>query len=113
MNVKLKLFLQQGFCLPMCCAFDTGRTTDGRPLFTNQEKNIRGINELLRELRECRAGQVEVSVVNSWGFKSLWEVMRLGIKPHEPTWVLGGRKIYEGVPSLSELLAAIDAELQP
>jgi hypothetical protein len=111
-TVKLKLFIQQGFSLPKCCAVETNRAADGEPLFTDQGENIRRINELLAALNKRYGERLEISVANSWGFLEFWDVIKLKITPHKPTWVIDGVKLFEGVPSIEELSDAISAQLK-
>ncbi|MDR3076121.1 MAG: hypothetical protein LBU26_02370 [Synergistaceae bacterium] len=56
-------------------------------------------------------GALDVVVKNSWGFFTLFEVIKLKITPRVPTWVIGRRKIYEGVPDIKILTKAIDEEM--
>jgi hypothetical protein len=69
------------------------------------------VGKLIDAVKERYGEALDVSAVNAWGFFSLWDVVRLGIKPSLPTWVMNSRKIHEGVPSRDGLFAAIDAEL--
>jgi hypothetical protein len=112
MTVKLKIFMQGGFCMPGCCGFTTGRTTDGEVLYSDQRENVAGVGKLMSAIKEQYGEQVEVSVVNSWGFFALWDVLRLKITPSIPAWVLEGKKICEGLPERGDLLQVLDAELK-
>ncbi|MDR3221424.1 MAG: hypothetical protein LBU46_05365 [Candidatus Accumulibacter sp.] len=111
MTVKLKLFIQGGFCMPNCCGAPTLRATDGEALFAKPWEYESKVNELLKELRSRYGERLDVSVVNSWGFFELWDVLRLKISPSKPTWVLEGKKVFEGVPKADEIMAAVDAAI--
>ncbi|MDR0654008.1 MAG: hypothetical protein LBG12_11995 [Synergistaceae bacterium] len=111
MGEKLKVFIQGRFFMPGCCGITTLRGTDGEELFSNPEEFRAPVKKLIGAVKERYGERVDVSVVNSWGFFSLWDVVRLGIKPSVPTWVMNSRKIHEGVPSQDGLFEAIDAEL--
>ncbi|MDR1651966.1 MAG: hypothetical protein LBR87_09285 [Synergistaceae bacterium] len=108
--LKLKLFMQQTVCMPLFFAFGYPRATDGELLIADQRRYFHRIGRIMDELRE-RYGEVELSVVNSWGMFALWDVLKLGITPRLPTWVLNGKKICEGVPDPKRLFEAIDSEL--
>jgi hypothetical protein len=110
MGEKLKIFMQERFFMPGCCGVTALRATDGEALFSNPEEFRAPVGKLIDAVKERYGKKVEVSVVNSWGFFSLWDVVRLGIKPSVPTWVIGSKKIHEGIPSQEDLFAAIDAE---
>ena len=111
MGEKLKIFMQGNFFMPGCCGISTLRATDGGELFSNPEEFRAPVEKLIDAVKLRYGERVDVSVVNSWGFFSLWDVVRLGIKPSVPTWVMGSKKIHEGVPSEDDLFAAINAKL--
>jgi hypothetical protein len=103
--------MQGRFFMPGCCGVTTLRATDGEELFSNPDEFRAPVGKLIDAVKERYGEALDVSAVNSWGFFSLWDVVRLGIKPSQPTWVIGSKKIHEGVPSEDGLFAAIDAEL--
>lgn len=111
MGEKLKVFIQERFYMPGCCGVTALRATDGEELFSNPEEYRAPVEKLIGEVKERYGEALDVSVVNSWGFFSLRDVVRLGIKPSVPTWVIGSKKIHEGVPTRDGLFAAIDSEL--
>jgi hypothetical protein len=111
MGEKLKVFIQGRFFMPGCCGVTMLRATDGEELFSNPEEFRAPVGELIDAVKERYGDALEVSLVNSWGFLSLWDVVRLGIKPSVPTWVMRSKKIHEGVPSLDVLFETIDGEL--
>jgi hypothetical protein len=113
MAAKLKLFMQGGFCMPGCCGATALRTTDGEALYSKPGEYDREVGELLKVLRDRYGDRLDVAVVNSWGFFALWDVLRLKITPSKPTWVLDGKKVFEGVPKPGDLMSAIDAEIGP
>jgi hypothetical protein len=111
MREKLKVFIQGRFFMPGCCGITALRATDGEALFADPGEFRAPVRELVDAVKKRYGERLDVSVVNSWGFFSLWDVVRLGIKPSVPTWVIGSKKIHEGVPSPDGLFAAIDAEI--
>jgi hypothetical protein len=111
MPLRLKLFVQGGFCMPGCCGVSALRATDGEPLYSKPWEYAQEVGELLKELRSRYGERLDVSVVNSWGFFALWDVLRLKITPSKPAWVLEGKKIFEGVPEADDLMAAVDAAM--
>jgi hypothetical protein len=111
MGEKLKVFMQGRFFMPGCCGITALRATDGEELFSDPEEFRAPVRKLIDAVKERYGEALDVSVVNSWGFFSLWDVIRLGIKPSEPTWVMGSKKICAGVPEEGDLFGAIDAEL--
>jgi hypothetical protein len=96
----------------MCFAFGFPRATDGEPLFANQGKYLHRIDRIMEALEERYGDAVDVIIKNSWGFFTFRDVVKLKITPRIPTWVIGSRKIYEGVPDVKVLCGAIDAELE-
>lgn len=112
MAVQVTLFIQQGFCLPVCFSSGIPRSTDGEPLLENQGKYLHRIERLMEELHARYGDAVRVDVKNSWGLFTLFDVVRLKITPRVPTWVVGRRKICEGVPGIKVLAAAIDEEIR-
>ncbi|MDR1514856.1 MAG: hypothetical protein LBS45_04110 [Synergistaceae bacterium] len=111
MALELKLFTQGRFFMPGCCGVTTLRFTDGEELFSNPAEYKDEINGLLTAVKERYGNRLDVSVVNSWGFFALWDVIRFAITPSKPAWIMRGKKIVVGVPDKDELFAAIDAEL--
>ena len=111
MAVRLKVFLQQQEYIGGCCCAMTCQTTDGEPLFPRMQEYIKGTMKLLSAINKHYGDKVEISVVNPSGFTAIWDSFRLKIKPETPAWVLGGKKIFEGIPSLSELQSALDVAL--
>ncbi|MDR1376429.1 MAG: hypothetical protein LBJ22_02870 [Synergistaceae bacterium] len=111
MTAKLKLFIQETFCMPGCCCAATLRATDGEPLFSNPQDYEADVRRLLDALRARYGARLDISVVNSWGFFALLDVLRLKITPSKPTWVLNGKKIFEGLPDSDELIAAVDSRV--
>jgi hypothetical protein len=109
MTIKLKLFIQGGFCMPGCCGVPTPRATDGEPLYAKPWAYESKVNALLNELHSRYSERLDISVANSWGFFELWDVLRLKITPSKPTWVLEGKKVFEGVPGVDEIMATVDA----
>jgi hypothetical protein len=112
MAARLKLFMQGGFCMPGCCCVTALRATDGTPLYSKPSEYSSDVGKLLKALRERYNERLDVSVVNSWGFFALWDVLKFKITPSKPTWVLEGKKIFEGVPEESDLMSAIDAAIK-
>jgi hypothetical protein len=108
---KLTLFVQGGFCMPGCCGVTALRSTDGEPLFSRPGEHAEKLSGLLVELRARFGGRLEISVENSWGFFALWSVLRLGITPSKPTWVMNGKKLFEGVPDVEYLVSAVEREI--
>ncbi|MDR1651967.1 MAG: hypothetical protein LBR87_09290 [Synergistaceae bacterium] len=97
--------------MPGCCGVTALRSTTGEPLYSNPREYAADVGKLLRELRDRYGSGVEISVVNSWGFWALADVIRLKITPSKPAWVLDGKKIFEGVPDPGVLFDAIDSAL--
>jgi hypothetical protein len=111
MAVKLKVFLQQHEYIGGCCCAMVCQATDGEPLFPRLREYVNGAMKLLSAIDKLYGGKVEISVVNPSGVTALWDSIRLKITPKTPAWVLGGKKIFEGLPELGELQAALDAAL--
>ncbi|GHV38292.1 hypothetical protein FACS1894187_16920 [Synergistales bacterium] len=112
MVAKLKIFLQSEGCMPGCNWCRTHRGTDDEP-FPNHIADAARVAKLLPALKEYYGSRVEVSVMSPWNLRALWDCFRLDITPAKPAWVMGKKKLYEGIPELKDLLAVIDAELAP
>ncbi|GHS97052.1 hypothetical protein AGMMS50276_16460 [Synergistales bacterium] len=108
MTVKLKVFLQQQEYIGGCCCAMVCQATNGEPLFPHLQEHVSGAKKLLSEIDKLYGDKVKISVVNPSGLTALWDSFRLKIKPDTPAWVLGGKKIFEGIPPLSEIKAALD-----
>ncbi|GHS87708.1 hypothetical protein AGMMS49957_08060 [Synergistales bacterium] len=111
MAVKLKVFLQEQAYIGGCCTAMVCQSTDGEPLFPRLDEYVSGAKKLLSAVSKTYGDKVEIAVVNPSGLTAIWDNFRLKIKPETPAWVLGGKKIFEGIPELGELQAALDAAL--
>ncbi|NPV88895.1 hypothetical protein HPY42_05265 [Coprothermobacteraceae bacterium] len=63
--------------------------------------------EVLRYLRD-RHPEIEVNLVDPRNTFFFWQVVKHRVKGGRATWVLDGKKVYEGIPTievLEELLA--------
>jgi hypothetical protein len=54
---------------------------------------------------------LDVSVVDPRNILALWDNIRYGVRASRPTWVLDRRKFCDGLPDMTALQTAIDAEL--
>ncbi|GHS96016.1 hypothetical protein AGMMS50276_13690 [Synergistales bacterium] len=110
MTVKLKVFLQSEACMPGCNWCRTHRETDDEPL-PNHLRDTAHVTKLLKALKEHYGPMIEVSVVSPWNLFALWDCFRLNITPAKPAWVIGKKKLYEGIPELENLISIIDAKI--
>ena len=67
---------------------------------------------LLRSLKEHYGTRLELYIVDPRNVAALWDNIRFNVRPSRPAWILGRRKIFEGIPRIEELQNIIDAELQ-
>jgi hypothetical protein len=54
---------------------------------------------------------VDVYIVDPRKPLALWDNIRYRVRPATPVWILGRKKIFDGIPDLADLEKAIDAEL--
>ena len=69
------------------------------------------MNELFKSLKERYGDKVNISVVDPRNPLVLWYAIRYGAWATFTTWVLNGRKVFEGIPKPEELERFIDSEL--
>ena len=69
------------------------------------------MRELLRSLKERYGERVHISVVDPRNPFVLWYAIRYGAWATFSTWILNGKKIFEGIPGLEELERLINLEL--
>jgi hypothetical protein len=74
--------------------------------------HIEAVGALLRALRERYGNKVEVSIVDPRNLLAFWDNIRFQIRPAMPAWILGRKKIFEGIPNLAELQRLLDLELE-
>ena len=72
---------------------------------------MRVMYEHFRAVGERYGGKVRISLVDPRNPLVLWYALRYGAWASFTTWVLNGKKIFEGIPKLEELERLIDAEL--
>jgi hypothetical protein len=113
MAVKLKIFLQSQICMPGCGWCQSQMFLENREdrVIPNHREDANGVGKLIPVINERYGQVVDVSIINPWSLFAFWDCFRLNITPVRPAWVLGGKKICEGVPEADDLLAAMDAEL--
>jgi hypothetical protein len=68
------------------------------------------MRELLRSLKERYRDKVHISIVDPRNPLVLWYAIRYGAWASFSTWVLNGKKIFEGIPEIEELERFIDSE---
>ncbi|MDR1932828.1 MAG: hypothetical protein LBQ57_08420 [Spirochaetales bacterium] len=79
--------------------------------FPDEEVCLKEVGGLLRAIQEHYGKRLEVSVIDPRNITALWDAIRYRIKLGTPAWVLGRRKIFQGVPEFEKLKEAIDAVL--
>jgi len=72
---------------------------------------MRAMRDLLQSLEERYGDKVRISVVDPRNPLVLWYAIRYGAWATFSTWVLNGKKIFEGIPKFEELKRLIDSEL--
>ena len=73
---------------------------------------MRAMRELLRTLKERYGESVHISVVDPRNPLVLWYAIRYRAWATFSTWILNGKKIFEGIPELEKLERLIDYELE-
>ena len=72
---------------------------------------MRSVNALVRSLKNRYGNKIDVSIIDPSSILSLWHHIRYKLNPSLPAWVLDRKKIFDGVPELSDLEHAIDEKL--
>jgi hypothetical protein len=116
MALKLKVFLQRKSDvyehMRGCCCCPSYLSVENGFLPPRYEEYIQGVGELLRTVRDRYGVRVEVTVVNPLSLFALWDSIRYRIAPNVPAWVLGRRKIFDGLPDVEELIGVLDEALE-
>jgi hypothetical protein len=79
--------------------------------FPQQQKNIRAVAEIFRDLRDRYGDRLDLYMVDPRNVMALWDNFRYGVRPAVPAWILGRKKVFEGIPDAGKLRELIDAEL--
>ena len=69
------------------------------------------MRDLLQSLEKRYGNNVRISVVDPRNPLILWYSIRYGAWATFSTWILNGKKIFEGIPKFEELKRLIDSEL--
>jgi len=67
--------------------------------------------DLLRSLKERYGDKLYVSVVDTRNPLALWDVFRYWAWSPLSTWILNHKKVFEGIPEVTEMEHLIDVEL--
>jgi hypothetical protein len=110
MTVRLKVYVERGVSGCGCCGCLVYGPEE-KASFPEQQERAQSVGALLRALRDRYGDRLEVFLVDPRNILALWDTFRFRIRPALPAWILGRRKIFEGIPDLKELQALIDAEL--
>jgi len=70
------------------------------------------MRELLRSLEARYGDKVRISVVDPRNPFVLWYAIRYGAWGSFSTWILDGKKIFEGIPKFEELERLIGSALE-
>jgi hypothetical protein len=73
---------------------------------------VHRIADIMQELEHRYGERVDLSVEDPSDLLSLWNSFRYRVRSDTPAWILDGKKVFEGVPELSQLFDAIDAQLE-
>lgn len=111
MTVRLKVIMERGVCRAGCCGC-LSYSAEDKASFPKLQENIESVGEILRVLRDRYGDKVEVSLVDPRNMLAFWDNIRYRIRPAAPAWILGGKKIFEGIPGLAELQRALDLALE-
>ncbi|MDR1978084.1 MAG: hypothetical protein LBQ42_05055 [Synergistaceae bacterium] len=111
MTVRLKIIMERSVARLGCCGCVSYGPME-KASFPEQQAHIQSVGKILRSLRERYGERVDVSVVDPRNMIAFWDNIRYGIRPSTPAWILGRKKIFEGVPDLEKLQSALDAELE-
>jgi hypothetical protein len=109
-HVRLKIFMTKEVCARGCCG-GTHVCSGSESLFPGEREASNGVSDLLSAVKKLYCDRVRVSIVNPWSLLAMWDSIRFRVNPATPAWILGGRKIFEGLPKIEQLKAALDAEL--
>ena len=74
---------------------------------------MQAIGALLRVVRDRYGDKVKISIKDPRFITSVWDNVRYKVqmRPSLPAWVVGRKKICDGIPELADLEHAIDEKL--
>ena len=110
MPIRLKVIMERGVCRAGCCGC-LSYSAEDKASFPKLQENIERVGEILRALRDRYGDKVEVALVDPRNILAFWDNIRFRIRPSTPAWILGGKKIFEGVPDLADLQRVLDFAL--
>ena len=102
---KIKLFLEKESFNVGCVGI---RYTEEERRSLPQGNNLDQIGSILADLRKKYGDALEISIIDPRSIISILDNIRYNVKSSRPTWVLDGRKIFEGIPSWEDLEKSIN-----
>jgi hypothetical protein len=69
------------------------------------------VASLAREVSREFGSRIELDLVDPRNMFFLLDVLRYGVKPTEPVWILDGKIAFRGIPEWKDLKAAIEESL--
>ena len=102
---KIKLFLEKDSFNVGCVGV---KYTEEERRSLPQGKNMDQIGSILNALRNKYGDTLEISIIDPRSIISIVDNIRYNVKSSKPTWVLDGRKIFEGIPLWEDLENSID-----
>ncbi|MDR1377673.1 MAG: hypothetical protein LBJ36_01275 [Synergistaceae bacterium] len=109
MKIVLKIIMKHSVARWCCCGGppDIWREKPPKPA-----EYVSRVAERIRELERRYGNRLDMSVKDPSDLLSLWDVFRYRVRSDVPTWILEGKKVFEGIPDLDQLSNAIDAQLE-
>ena len=88
-----------------------GAYIPGGEAMEERQDSVAGIRSILQKTREQYGESVEISVMDPRSIFSFIDNIRYNIKGTDPTWIVNGKKVFEGVPSWEEWEKALKEAL--
>jgi hypothetical protein len=75
-----------------------------------RQDDIDAVENLLEDLKERYGERLKIKTADPRYVLTWWDDIRFGVRPATPAWILNGKKLCDGVPSLAVLQDAIGIE---
>lgn len=109
-TTRLKVFVERPSSSSSCMTMDFNAMQAEKETFLTLPLATQ-VASLAREVSREFGTRVELDLIDPRNMFFLLDVLRYGVKPTEPVWVLDGKIAFRGVPEWKDLRAVIEESL--
>jgi len=109
-TTRLKVFVERPSSSSSCMTMDFSAMQAEKETFLTLPLATQ-VAALAREVSREFGSRVELDLIDPRNMFFLLDVLRYGVKPTEPAWILDGKIAFRGVPEWKDLKAAIEESL--